>query len=367
MRVDRSRFALVFASLITLGATEHHALRPAAPVDATDAIFQALRTHSIVAMSAGHHDDRGQAFVMALLRDPRFPSTVNDIVLECCSARYQDVIDRYVGGEDVSDTALAQSWRNSTQVNADQRDNPVAMELFRAVRALNLSLSPERKLRIVFGDPPIDWHTVKTSADHRKWIEKRDAFPADLIERDILARQRKALVLYGGMHLQRKNLAANYESEGLAETLISRLELATGKRAFTIWPVTDVTKFQQDTASWPVPSLALLRGTQLGAADFAEYYGGTLPRFAMRDGRPDFAAGPLPREQWRRLPVEQQFDALLYLGPSSTDSTPSSGLAPDMCTDTEYMPILRARMELVRLQPEIERLEGYCAAAQKQP
>src|SRR5215217_4326573 len=99
---------------------------------------------------------------------------------------------------------------------------------FRAFRDVNATLPPKRQLRVLLGDPPIEWERVRTPQDHYKWMEQRDTFPADLIEREVLAKGRRGLLTYGQMHFQRKNLAANYESEGLAATIVSRLESRTG-------------------------------------------------------------------------------------------------------------------------------------------
>jgi hypothetical protein len=155
---------------------------------------------------------------------------------------------------------------------------------------------------------------VRTSQDHYKWIEQRDTFPADLIQREVLAKGRRALLTYGQMHFQRKNLVANYESEGLAATIVSRLESRTGTKVFTIWTSTDLAKLQADVARWPVPSIAIIRGTVLGAVDFTFYYPSEeMGRIAIRDGKPDFSK-PIPRDQWRNLRAEDQFDAVLYQG-----------------------------------------------------
>jgi len=187
----------------------------------------------------------------------------------------------------------------------------------------------------------------------------RDTFPADLIRREVVARHRKALVIYGGMHLQRRNIAANYESDGLAATLISRPEQATGTRAFTVWFPHDLSAIEPAAVSWPVPSLAIVTGTRLGTIDFAAFVTNALPRIRMRDGKPDFSSGPIPRDQWRTLPIEQQFDAVMHLGPAS--SLTFAPLNPDVCTDTDFIPILRRRMEIVGLQPELDRLNRFCA------
>jgi len=59
-----------------------------------------------------------------------------------------------------------------------------------------------------------------------------------------------------------------------------------------------------------MPSLAILRETLLGAADFTFYFP-SEDRFRVQDGQHT----PIPRAEWRNLPMEDQFDAVLYLGP----------------------------------------------------
>src|SRR5437762_2587950 len=76
--------------------------KTAVPVDAIAAIVEAFRTHPIVALVEGsHNNEPGYIFRLALIRDRRFAGTVNDIVVEAGNSRYQDVMDRFVGGEDV--------------------------------------------------------------------------------------------------------------------------------------------------------------------------------------------------------------------------------------------------------------------------
>jgi hypothetical protein len=332
-------------------------LRPAVPLEPVAAIVDAFRSHSVVAVTAGHGQERGYAFLLTLVRDPRFVAVVNDIVIEEGSARYQDVADRFIGGDDVSDESLSQIWQNTTQATPGL-DRPWS-EFFRAVRSLNASLPPERPLRVLLGDPPIDWTSVHSPADHRRWIEMRETFPTELIQREVLAKRRHALLTYGQLHFQRKNLGANYESEGQAETIVSRLEKLSGTTVFTIWTSTDIGKLQSDAASWPVPSIAVVRGTVLGAADFTFYYPSeAMGRFALRDGKADFSS-PIPRDQWRTLRAEDQFDAVLYPGPQPSAGVPVS---PARCADDAYIETLR-RIAVAGLPPaESDRLKQYCAS-----
>jgi hypothetical protein len=329
----------------------------AVPLEPVAAMVDALRTHQIVAVTAGHGEARGYAFAQLLIHDPRLIAAINDIVIEEGSSRYQDVADRFVRGENVPVESLRHIWRDTTQpgLGYDRQWE----EFFTAIRGVNASLPTAKRVRVLLGDPPIDWEKVKTPEEHRTWIEMRDTFPADLIQREVLARGRKALLTYGQMHFQRKNLVANYESEGPAETIVSRLENKWSAKVFTIFTA-DVAALQPDVASWPTPSLATVRGTVLGAADFTFYYPSeAMGRFPIRDGKPDFSA-PIPRDQWKTLRAEDQFDAVLYMGKGPS---PRVDLDPARCADkAEFQEHLR-RMAASGIPPfETERLKKLCGS-----
>src|SRR5690242_17492775 len=86
---------------------------PAVPADPVTTILDAFSRHDLVALGEGaHRNEQGHAFRLALIRDPRFAATVNDIVVECGNARYQDLMDRFVSGEEIPRTELRQVWQN---------------------------------------------------------------------------------------------------------------------------------------------------------------------------------------------------------------------------------------------------------------
>src|SRR5262249_44744295 len=152
-------------------------------------------------------------------------------------------------------------------------------------------LAPEHRLRVLLGDPPIDWEQIRTKGDPAKWVALRDTFPAEVIEREVLAKHRRALLVFGNMHFQRKQLAANYEAagDGPLATVVSALELSGSKtRVFSIWTNTDaeLSDIQPDVSTWRVPSLAVVQGTVLGAAEFTRYFPSPAVRFSVRDGKP---------------------------------------------------------------------------------
>ena len=105
---------------------------------------------------------------------------------------------------------------------------------------------------------------------------------------------------------------------------------------FSIWTETgiDLSQLQSDVGTWRKPSLVILQGTVLGTADAARYLPEETPRFASATNGPDFSK-PLPRAQWRTLPMQDQFDAVLYLGAPSEITM--SRLPPRLCEDRSYM------------------------------
>lgn len=227
-------------------------------------------------------------------------------------------------------------------------DRPIYEEFFRAVRTVNLSLAPQRQIRVLLGDPPLDWEAVRTQEDYRKLTAtSRDRFATDLIRREVVEKNRRALLVYGDMHFLRKHSIFNFEpSEAVGgHTIVSLLEESIPPtKVFTIWTsvFADLEKLQGDVVSWARPSLATLRGTTLGSVDFS-FYDPAVVRVAVRNGSPDWSTR-IPREQWRPLRMEDQFDAVLYLGPPSTLT--NARLSPALCADRAFIEMRLQRMTL---------------------
>src|SRR4051812_37298087 len=145
---------LITAALITVCL---HAQRAAVPIDPIDAVLNAFTSHRVVALGEGAHgNNQGHAFVLALIRDQRFPEVVSDIVVEFGNSRYQKLIDRFENGESVPEPELQRVWQDTTQPFATF-DLPIYAEFFQAVRAINQGLPKEKRVRVWLGEPPIDW------------------------------------------------------------------------------------------------------------------------------------------------------------------------------------------------------------------
>ena len=352
----RSLGPVTLALALFAGATagtQNAAPVAATPVEPIGALLDAFRTRDIVALADPHGNVQLQTFLLSLIRDARFAAAVNDIVIETLSARYQDAIDRFVRGDDVPRDVLRKAWEDHTVPGAGTQ----VEEMLRTVRAVNASLGAGRKLRVIAGDPPIDWDNITLRDDHRRWIELRDTYPADLIRRQVLDRGRRALVVYGQGHLQRRQIVSNYDmSVWQEQTIVSLLERDAGVRVFNVWTLLDRNAALPETGPWRVPALAMMQGTTLGAADFGTYSRGLGDgtRFAVRNGQ----MVALPRAEWKTMRMEDQFDALLYIGPPSslTDAPMSTAL----CQDPQFVKTRLERLALFAPPLEIDNFRKAC-------
>ena len=264
---------LVYLTLILLSSsTAAQGPAPAVPLEPVPAILDAFQSHNIVALGEPHMIEQGHALRVALVRDPRFPRVVNDIVWECGSARYQGVMDRYMKGEPVSDAELRETWRNTVGSINIVCDLPIYEAFIREVKAVNDRLPAAQKIRVLLGDPPVDWSVIKSVQELMPWAEQRDTHAVDLINREVIAKNRRALVIYGDGHFPRKSIRSNYERDDLGP-LVDRLGDNPAARIFNIYSETstDLAKIQPDIASWTAPKFVLLKGTTLGATDFEVY------------------------------------------------------------------------------------------------
>jgi hypothetical protein len=311
----------------------------AKPLDPVDGIIDVFTTHDVVALGEGDHgNEQGAAFRTKLYRDPRFQAVVNDIVVESGNGRYQAMMDRYIAGETVPEKELRMAWLETTQPT-DVWDSDIYADMFRTIREVNQKLPKAKQLRVLLGDTPYPYDPANPRA-----MRRSDTFPAELIEREVIAKKRKALIVYGDMHyLRRVPPPMPHQQAG---TIVGLLENA-GVKVFSIWTFTglgaELPTLQPDIATWKKPSLTLIKDTPLGTAPFTFYY----PKGAgmtMRPG-PD---GPIVVDLGEAIGgvMQEQFDAVLYLGPKSEITY--AGLSKSLCGDPEYVEMRAARLSAMR-------------------
>ena len=147
----------------------------------------------------------------------------------------------------------------------------------------------------------------------------------------MLDRRHHALVVYGQAHLQRHSQGFNYTSDGLAATVASGIEAAAPGQLFTLWWLTERMAPPRETSAWPSPGAALVRGTTLGALDFTAF-----EEIGLRARIAGTQLTPLPREEWKTMRMEDQFDAVLKLDRRPAVAAPAEDLAA-VCADEEWV------------------------------
>jgi hypothetical protein len=302
-------------------------------LDPYDVVLDALDTRQLVALGEFHLCQEYHDFLQALLLHPELPAKVDDIVVEFGNALYQDVADRFLLElEPVSDAELSQIWRN-TIGGRTYWDAPVYEQFFRTVRAVNRGLPEQDRIRVLLGDPPVDFTQLQSAADADELPAPggRDTFYADLVEREVLAEARRALLIAGGGHLHRGVSANDNPEQGNAGTLLSAEH---PDALFVIEPLPFNQPDGEDPhdwvetamASWPRPSMALIEGTWLAAQPVV-----------YRALEPDLTFG-------------DQVDAVLWLGPETTLT--ASQADPEIYRSGDYA------TELARRSTILSEIEG---------
>lgn len=223
------------------------------PRDGQQALLSAFDSHRVVALMSPVVGD----FVFDLVGSRDFPHKADDIVVECGNALYQPVLDRYVAGADVPIAEVRKVWRDTTQPSCGF--STFYETLILLVRRVNAKLPPSAKLRVLAGDPPIDWSTQQGPAEL-----DRDEHIAAVVENEVLAKNRRALMLFGLRHLMDgyDNAVTRYEQRYPGVTYVVAYH-----RRFE----RDNDRLEARMASWPVPSLVPFEGTWLGELD-ATYF-----------------------------------------------------------------------------------------------
>lgn len=170
----------------------------AAPPDTTIAsIARQFDTHPVVMLGELHRSREIHAFLQQMLRTPAFICRVDAVVVEFGNARFQATADAYVSGRHVGDARLQRIWRETAVPftwNA-----PMYRQVFDTVRDVNTSHLCPHPLRILLADPPLDWSKIRTARDYARWTD-RDGSHARIIEREVLAKHRRALYVAGEYH-----------------------------------------------------------------------------------------------------------------------------------------------------------------------
>ena len=150
----------------------------------------------------------------------------------------------------------------------------------------------------------------------------RDASIASVLEKEVLSKYRKALMLFGTSHLMHGRGAASIYERNYPNVSFVVSDLG----AFD----TELPNlFASPFASWPIPSLATAKGTWLGALEFVPHFSPPWPRIDE-----DCNLHHEVPEEFQK-PMEDLVDAFLYLGPQ--DLRLWEKIPADIALDYDYM------------------------------
>ena len=274
-------------------------------LDPFQTIFDAMQRHPLVAVAELHFLQEWHDFITALLFHPHLPTPLTDIVVEFGNALYQPVADRFIlDDKPVSRRELQQIWQYQGW------DAPVYEQFFRTVRAVNWTRRPRQPIRVLLGAPPFDVPKVRSAADtafRHWWVTPVDSYYATLVEREVIQKGRRALLVAGGGHLLRGLQRSDGPHHVNAATQLERrypghlyvvdtFALPPGRQKDAAGR-----RLQATLRGWSRPALATLAGTWLGATT-RRLDGGWINSTA--DRAVSAAAGR----------YDAQADAVLYLG-----------------------------------------------------
>lgn len=216
---DRGRVSLGIAALVVLAtsigcsAVIAPSASPASPgpsasvssgpllsaaSQAAPSIADALRDGHVVALGEWHGQAAEHHFFTQVLADPQVRANLDTVVVEWGAAPQQDIVDRFVAGDDVPEADLRKIWTTTTQ-QSGVWDSLLYRQFFESVRAMNAA-DQAHPLRVILGDPGNE-ATLCEQVDLVTCTD-RDAFMADRI-----AAERKAghdvLLLAGVFHVWR--------------------------------------------------------------------------------------------------------------------------------------------------------------------
>jgi hypothetical protein len=276
--------------------------------DAFRGLLAAFDRHAIVAVAESHRVEQDKEFLINLIDRPEFPAKANDIVIEFGTARFQTVLDDYIAGKGVAPSLLRRVWADTTVVTG-LWEAPIYERFLAAVRERNRSLPRRQPLRVLACDPPIDWPRVNSATQHIGWTGIRSV--SDLIEREVLARRRHALVVMGDAHVRRRDLHGQPTENAIAMVERKRpgstFVVLTYLGQYRDWAV-----IEDHLTTQTAPILIPLAGTWLGA----------LPNVPPQPPTRTLVGGGQVSAETvtisNPLPIEEAGDVMLYLGPRAT-------------------------------------------------
>lgn len=179
--------ALAFgASLVGRQSTALQAADKQVPVPSEtagwDAVLQTLFStvahEDVLALGEAHGRQIDSDLRLRVIEHPDFPRRFSFVIVELGDTHDQRLIDAYVYDGTASEANAAPLWSRWSEMKV----------LYSAIRDLNLRLSPAVRVRVLAATEDFN-------------ARDRDSFAANLVENQVYAGHKKALLVYGAGHV----------------------------------------------------------------------------------------------------------------------------------------------------------------------
>lgn len=332
-----ARRSVTIASLAVATIAPGCSPQDQASTDPIAYLRQAVREYPIVLLAEGGHQARQpHELLRRALADKTILNTIDVVIVEFAAARQQGVLDAYIGGADVPFDTLSRIWRDTWQSPIGPWDSPLYRELLDVIRSANRSLAPAKRVRVLAGDPPIDWDAIQTRDDFERSRMPRDPYVATLATEQAFRLGKKVLVIFGGAHLPKVQVGP----DGDLRNSITSYILKQHPHGATAIEFLDPENLRiADRLDELVPQRVYRTDRHwVGGINAELLFPGVYSRVT------DTATS---EQTWQEVPlytgyvVKDLFDALIYIGPASAwDVVPA---AFDEARDAAYLVELNRR------------------------
>jgi hypothetical protein len=298
------------------------------------ALARQFDTHALIMLGELHRGKETHAFLQRMLHDPRFICRADDVVVEFGNSRLQPLADAYAAGDALSEAQLRSLWRETAVPltwNA-----PMYAQVYETLRDINRRHLCTHAVRIVLGDPPLDWSAIHDAKEYAVF-DKRDESYAAVVEREVLAKHHHALLIAGRLHAM-KTVPADFEMGPDDLTVAQRIEQRHPGVLFSVITV-PLASGAQALQMGAAPSFRVVHGSELeNAAYQLTDYASTITS-GNTHGKPAWKAEP--DKHWPRM--GEVVDGLLYLGGNTSVYPP-----PSIYLDPVYQTELRRRAQIIK-------------------
>ena len=328
---------LVSATVALLGHEAAGRKDPELRPDAIRYISRIINEYPIVCLGEGVHQAQNpHALIKTLLSDGEVLNALDVVIVEFATSRYQAVLDDFIMGRDVPYAELCRAWRDTSTSPITPWNSPLYYELLQLIRANNRSLTPDKQLRVLGGDPPIEWEQIKNREEFQNAPKQRNAYVSNLAIEQAFKLNKKVLIIYGGAHLPKVPVGSQDE---IRDSITYRIELEYpgSVRAIEFLRPDDLRIEDR------IPELE--EGTIYETGD--HWIGQINAELLFPETYTVVTDEKMGERRWEKgvlykgVVVKDIFDALIYIGPSSDWLIVRD--APDPYQDDEYWAELNRR------------------------